>query len=72
LSQDQLQDKVRHDIVPKQPTEYRMQVLVVAAFSGGGFSAATVEYIMTGPEVAVADLGLRRAAGTFPCKCSGH
>ena len=26
-----------------------MQVLAVAAFSGGGFSSATVQYIMTGP-----------------------
>jgi hydrophobe/amphiphile efflux-1 (HAE1) family protein len=51
LSQDQLQDKVRHEIVPKQPKEYRMQVLAVAAFSGGGFSSATVQYIMTGPDL---------------------
>ena len=51
LSQDQLQDKVRREIVPKQPKEYRMQVLAVPAFSGGGFSAATVQYIMTGPDL---------------------
>jgi hypothetical protein len=37
--------------VPKQPKEYRMQVLAVAAFSGGGFSSATVQYIMTGPDL---------------------
>lgn len=51
LSQDQLQDKVRREIVTKQPKSYRMQVLAVPAFSGGGFSAATVQYIMTGPEL---------------------
>lgn len=48
LTQDQLQDKVRQEILPKQPKEFRTQVLAVAAFSGGGFSAATVQYIMTG------------------------
>jgi hydrophobe/amphiphile efflux-1 (HAE1) family protein len=51
LSQDQLQDKVRKEIVPQQPKDYRMQVLAVPAFSGGGFSAATVQYIMTGPDL---------------------
>jgi hydrophobic/amphiphilic exporter-1 (mainly G- bacteria), HAE1 family len=51
LSQDQLQDKVRREIVPSQPKDYRMQVLAVPAFSGGGFSSATVQYIMTGPDL---------------------
>lgn len=51
LSQDQLQDKVRHEIVPRQPKDYRIQVLAVSAFTGGGFSAATVQYIMTGPDL---------------------
>jgi HAE1 family hydrophobic/amphiphilic exporter-1 len=51
LSQDQLQNKVRKEIVAKQPKAYRMQVLAVPAFSGGGFSAATVQYIMTGPDL---------------------
>ena len=52
LSQDQLQDKVRREIVPQQPKDYRIQVLAVSAFSGGGFSSATVQYIMTGPDLA--------------------
>jgi HAE1 family hydrophobic/amphiphilic exporter-1 len=51
LSQDELQDKVRREIVPQQPKSYRMQVLAVPAFSGGGFSSATVQYIMTGPDL---------------------
>jgi HAE1 family hydrophobic/amphiphilic exporter-1 len=51
LTQDQLQDKVRREVIPKQPKDYRIQVLAVAAFSGGGFSSATVQYIMTGPEL---------------------
>jgi hydrophobe/amphiphile efflux-1 (HAE1) family protein len=51
LSQDQLQDKVRQEILPKQPKEFRTQVLAVAAFSGGGFSSATVQYIMTGSDL---------------------
>jgi len=51
LSQDQLQDKVRNEIVPRQPKSYRIQVLAVSAFTGGGFSAATVQYIMTGPDL---------------------
>ncbi len=52
LSQDQLQDKVRREIVSKQPPEYRISVLAVSAFSGGGFSSATVQYTMTGPDLA--------------------
>lgn len=51
LSQDELQDKVRREILPKQPKEFRTQVLAVAAFSGGGFSSATVQYIMTGTDL---------------------
>ncbi|HET6147957.1 MAG TPA: efflux RND transporter permease subunit [Polyangia bacterium] len=51
LSQDQLQDKVRKEIVSKQPASYRISVLAVAAFSGGGFSSATVQYTLTGPDL---------------------
>jgi len=52
LSQDQLQDKVRKEIVSKQPASYRISVLAVSAFSGGGFSSATVQYTLTGPDLA--------------------
>jgi HAE1 family hydrophobic/amphiphilic exporter-1 len=52
LSQDQLQDKVRREIVTKQPADYRISVLAVSAFSGGGFVNATVQYTLTGPDLA--------------------
>jgi hydrophobe/amphiphile efflux-1 (HAE1) family protein len=51
LTQDQLQDKVRREILPQQPKSYRMSVSVVAAFGGGAFSTATVQYILTGPDL---------------------
>jgi len=53
LSQDQLQDRVRQEIVTKQPPDYRISVLAVGAFSGGGFSNATVQYTLTGPDLAL-------------------
>jgi hydrophobic/amphiphilic exporter-1 (mainly G- bacteria), HAE1 family len=51
LSQDQLQDKTRREIVPKQPKDYRIGVLAVAAFGAGAFSTATVQYILNGPDL---------------------
>jgi hydrophobic/amphiphilic exporter-1 (mainly G- bacteria), HAE1 family len=51
VSQDQLQDRVRKDIVPKQPKEFRISASAVAAFGGGTFSTATVQYILTGPDL---------------------
>jgi multidrug efflux pump subunit AcrB len=51
LTQDQLQDKARHEIVPKQPKDYRISVSQVAAFGAGTFSTATVQYILTGPDL---------------------
>jgi multidrug efflux pump subunit AcrB len=51
ISQDELQEKVRKELVPLQPPEFRIGVSAVAAFSGGGTSAATVQYIMTGPDL---------------------
>jgi hydrophobic/amphiphilic exporter-1 (mainly G- bacteria), HAE1 family len=50
-SQDQLQERVRNDIVPKQPKEFRISASAVAAFGGGTFSTATVQYILTGPDL---------------------
>jgi hydrophobe/amphiphile efflux-1 (HAE1) family protein len=50
-TQDQLQDRVRKDIVPKQPKEFRISASAVAAFGGGTFSTATVQYILTGPDL---------------------
>jgi HAE1 family hydrophobic/amphiphilic exporter-1 len=51
LSQDLLQERVRHELVPQQPADYRIGVSAVLAFSGGGSSAATVQYILTGPDL---------------------
>jgi HAE1 family hydrophobic/amphiphilic exporter-1 len=51
VSQDQLQERVRKEMIPKQPKDFRITVSAVLAFSGGGFSAATVQYIMTGSDL---------------------
>jgi hydrophobe/amphiphile efflux-1 (HAE1) family protein len=51
LTQDQLQDKVRKEIVPKLPKEYRVSASAVAAFGAGTFSTATVQYILSGPDL---------------------
>jgi HAE1 family hydrophobic/amphiphilic exporter-1 len=51
LSQDQLQDRARREILPKLPPSYRVSVLAVAAFGGGSFSTATVQYTLTGPDL---------------------
>jgi hydrophobic/amphiphilic exporter-1 (mainly G- bacteria), HAE1 family len=50
-NQDELQDKVRRELVPKQPKEYRITVSQVAAFGAGTFSTATVQYILSGPDL---------------------
>ncbi|HEY2900386.1 MAG TPA: efflux RND transporter permease subunit, partial [Polyangia bacterium] len=50
-TQDQLQDKVRNDIIKKLPSTYRTSVSQVAAFGGGAFSTATVQYTLTGPDL---------------------
>jgi len=50
-SQDELQNRVRSQIVPKQPKEFRISASAVAAFGGGTFSTATVQYILTGPDL---------------------
>jgi hydrophobe/amphiphile efflux-1 (HAE1) family protein len=51
LTQDQLQDKTRREIVSKLPSSYRVSVLAVAAFGGGAFSTATVQYTLAGPSL---------------------
>jgi HAE1 family hydrophobic/amphiphilic exporter-1 len=51
LTQDQLQDRARREILPKLPPSYRVSVLAVAAFGGGSFSTATVQYTLTGPDL---------------------
>jgi hydrophobe/amphiphile efflux-1 (HAE1) family protein len=51
MTQDQLQDRARKEIVSKFPKNYRTSVQVVAAFGGGAFSTATVQYTLTGPDL---------------------
>ncbi|HXI56359.1 MAG TPA: efflux RND transporter permease subunit [Polyangia bacterium] len=54
-TQDQLQNKVRAEIVNKLPPTYRTSVSQVAAFGGGAFSTATVQYTLTGPDLVKLD-----------------
>jgi hydrophobe/amphiphile efflux-1 (HAE1) family protein len=49
ISQDELQNRVREQIVSKLPKDYRTSVSVVAAFGAGSFNTATVQYILNGP-----------------------
>jgi HAE1 family hydrophobic/amphiphilic exporter-1 len=50
-TQDQLQDKFRRELVPKQPKSYRISASAVAAYGAGTFSTATVQYILSGPSL---------------------
>jgi HAE1 family hydrophobic/amphiphilic exporter-1 len=50
-SQDEIQARVRKEIVAKLPPAYRVQVSQVALISGGGVSAAAVQYTLAGPEL---------------------
>ncbi|HVR62153.1 MAG TPA: efflux RND transporter permease subunit [Polyangia bacterium] len=51
MTQDQLQNKVRNEIIDKLPPSYRTSVSQVAAFGGGAFSTATVQYTLMGPDL---------------------
>ncbi|HEY7375862.1 MAG TPA: efflux RND transporter permease subunit, partial [Polyangia bacterium] len=51
VNQDDLQDRFRREIVPKLPKEYRVSASQVAAFGAGTFSTATVQYILSGPDL---------------------
>ena len=60
-SQDELQDKVRREIVPKQPKELPHQRLGRWRRSARGtFSTATVQYILSGPDLDQLDQVHRR------------
>src|SRR5437667_2170272 len=50
-SQDEIQARVRKEIVAKLPPGYRAQVSQVALISGGGVSAAAVQYTLAGPDL---------------------
>jgi hydrophobe/amphiphile efflux-1 (HAE1) family protein len=51
-SQDEIQARVRKEIVARLPPGYRAQVSQVALISGGGVSAAPVQYTLAGPDLA--------------------
>jgi multidrug efflux pump subunit AcrB len=53
LSQEEIKSVVRNDILANLPKELRASVADVAAFSGGGFSTAKVQYSVSGPDLAV-------------------
>ena len=50
LSQDQMMDLIRREILSKQPKELRVKASEVAIFSGGG-AQATIMYVMSGPDL---------------------
>ncbi|HEX2660584.1 MAG TPA: efflux RND transporter permease subunit, partial [Polyangia bacterium] len=51
LTQDDLQQRARAEILPKQPKDYRIAVSQVPAFGAGTFSSATVQYTLMGPDL---------------------
>jgi hydrophobic/amphiphilic exporter-1 (mainly G- bacteria), HAE1 family len=53
LSQDEIKEVVRQDVLSLLPPELRVTVVDVAAISGGGFSAAKVQYSLSGPDLDV-------------------
>ncbi len=51
LGQDEVEDKIRREIVAKQPPEYRIEVSDVPAFTGGGNSNQAINYTVTGTDL---------------------
>ena len=51
LSQAELMDKARREITSKQDKSFRINVQEVAAFGGGGFSTAKIQYTIRGPDL---------------------
>ena len=50
-SQQDLMTEVREKILPNYPKEYRTAVQPVAAFSGGGFRNANIQFMIAGPDL---------------------
>ena len=53
LTQEDIKDVVRREILADLPTDLRVSVADVAAISGGGFASARVQYAVFGPDLAV-------------------
>jgi HAE1 family hydrophobic/amphiphilic exporter-1 len=51
MSQEDLMSEVREKILPDFPKDYRTSVQPVAAFSGGGFRNANVQFLIAGPDL---------------------
>jgi HAE1 family hydrophobic/amphiphilic exporter-1 len=49
--QNELMDKTRREITAKQDKSLRINVQEVAAFGGGGFSTAKIQYTVRGPDL---------------------
>jgi len=50
-SQDQLMERVRHDVIARQAKDLRIVVGEVPLFGGGGFSSARTQFTVRGPEL---------------------
>jgi HAE1 family hydrophobic/amphiphilic exporter-1 len=50
-SQDAMMDRVRREIIAKQPPDLRVTVGEVPLFGGGGFSTARTQYTVRGPDL---------------------
>jgi HAE1 family hydrophobic/amphiphilic exporter-1 len=53
ISQESIKNVVRDRILAQLPPELRVTVVDVAVVSGGGFSAAKVQYSLSGPDLGV-------------------
>jgi len=51
VSQDELQQRARAQILPGQPKDYRIAVSQVPAFGAGTFANAIVQYTLMGPDL---------------------
>jgi multidrug efflux pump subunit AcrB len=50
-SQNEMMDRVRRDIIARQPPDLRLAVGEVPMFGGGGFSTARTQYTVRGPDL---------------------
>jgi HAE1 family hydrophobic/amphiphilic exporter-1 len=50
-SQDAMMDRVRREVIARQPKELRITVGEVPLFGGGGFSTARTQYTVRGPDL---------------------
>ena len=51
LTQEQVMNQFRKEVVPRQPKDLRITISEVGALSGGGFSTAKIQYTVRGPDL---------------------